>query len=236
MGGGCCGGSCGTGRGASGPGFGGPHFGGPKSRGQADFRRILGMAFVLNALMAAVALGTGIDAQSMALQALALVLLANAANHGASLWLAGRTLDLRAWANLARGLLLGGFGLWVLGSALWNAHSGGMSPNPWPMAMVGLMALSVATAVGMQLFAGRRGKPTLRTVWLCVRRDALACLAVAAAAAGVGMTGQDWPDGLVGAIIAGLSLPAAGATVRQAVAELRAYHGSPSAPASGEGA
>lgn len=231
MAGGCCGGSCGTGRGAGGSGF-----GGPKSRGQADYRRILGMAFVLNALMAAVALGTGVEAQSMALQALALVFLANAANHAASLWLAGRTLDLRAWANLARGLLLGGFGLWVLGSALLNAHRGGMTPDPWPMAMVGVMALSVATAVGMQLFAGRRGKPTPRTVWLCVRRDALACLAVVAAAAGVGMTGQDWPDGIVGAVIAGLSLPTAGAILRQAVAELRAYHGSSPAPAPGEGA
>jgi len=117
-----------------------------------------------------------------------------------------------------------------------NAHRGGMTPNPWPMAMVGVMALAVATAVGMQLFAGRRGKPTLRTVWLCVRRDALACLAVVAAGVGVGMTGQDWPDGIVGAIIAGLSLPTAGATLRQAVAELRAYHGSSSAPAPGEGA
>ena len=111
MAGGCCGGSCGTGRGGGGPGFGGPGFGGPKSRGQADYRRILGMAFVLNVLMAVVALGTGVNAQSMALHALALVFLANAASHGASLWLAGRSLDLRVWANLARGLLLGGLGL-----------------------------------------------------------------------------------------------------------------------------
>ncbi|MCW2236301.1 cation transporter [Azospirillum canadense] len=192
------------------------------------------MAFVMNALMAVAAFGAALDADSLALQALALVFLTNAANHGASLWLVGRALDWRDRVNLARLSLLLGLSLWVNVAAFWNVHHGNTFPDAWTMAMAGLMTLSVAVAVGMQLFAGRRGKPTLRTTWLCVRKDALACLAVVAAAVGTGTMGHGWPDSLAGAVISALLLATTQATLRQAMAGLWARHGSPSAPASGE--
>lgn len=222
MAGNCCGGSCGGGGGD------------PRHRRQADYRRVLRLAFAMNALMAVAAFGAALDADSLALQALALVFLANAANHGASLWLVGWALDWRDWVNLARSLLLIGLGLWVNVSACWSIYRGDAVPDAWTMAMAGLMTLSVTVAVGMQLFAGRRGKPTLHTTWLCVRKDALACLAVVAAAVGSGTMGHGWPDSLAAVVITAMLLVTAEVTLRQATAGLRARHGSPSAPASGE--
>ncbi len=222
MAGNCCGGSCGGGGGD------------PRLKRQADYRHVLRMAFVMNALMAVAAFGTALDAESLSLRALALVFLANAANHGASLWLVGWALDWRDWVNLARSLLLIGLGLWVNVVACWSIYRGTAFPDAWTMAMAGLMTLSVTLAVGMQLFAGRRGKPTLRTTWLCVRKDALACLAVVAAAVGTGTMGQGWPDGLAGVVLTAMLLATAEPNLRQAVAGLRARHGSPSATASGE--
>ncbi|HYH36754.1 MAG TPA: cation transporter, partial [Azospirillum sp.] len=101
--GGCCGGSCGTG-------------GGPANR-QADYRRVLRLALLVNALMFVIEMAASVQADSMALRADALDFLADAANYGISLWVLGRALEWRSWAAVVKGLSLGALGLWVLGGA-----------------------------------------------------------------------------------------------------------------------
>ena len=58
-------------------------------------------------------------------------------------------------------------------------------------------------------------------MWICSRNDAIANLAVLAAAAGVFGTGTGWPDIVVAAVMAALSVSGAVQIVRQALAELR---------------
>lgn len=214
MAGGCRGGSCGAG-GAPGPGG-----------RQADYRRILRMALLVNAIMFAIELAASLHTGSMALRADALNGLTAAANYGVSLWVLGRTLEWRARAAIAKGLLLVGMTLWVAGSIAWNAHAGTVPDAPL-MSLVALLALAVNLSTAALLFANRRGGASLRAVWLCTRNEAMANLAVMMAAAGVWTMGQGWPDILVAAVIATLSLSAGWSVLRQGVAELRAYHESP---------
>ncbi|HEY0836811.1 MAG TPA: cation transporter [Azospirillum sp.] len=216
MGGGCCGGSCGTG-GASGPGD-----------RQADFRRILRIALVVNALMFAIELTASLRAESTALRADALDFLADAANYGISLWVLGHALEWRSWAAVVKGLSLGAMGLWVVASAVWNASTG-VVPDAPTMGLIGLLALAANVSVAALLFASRRGDANMRSVWLCSRNDALANIAVMVAGAGVWSTQTGWPDIAVAAGIAGLALTAAWSILRQAFGELRAMHGAPAA-------
>lgn len=210
---GCCGGGCGTG-------------GGPSGR-QTDYRRTLRLALLVSALLCVVALTAGGEAQSMALRALALDLLARATGYGFSLWVLGRALEWRPWATVARGVALGGLGLWVLGGVVWSAGAG-VVPDAPVIGLVGLLALAANVAVATRLFAGRRRAASLRSVWLCARNDVLGNAAVLLAALGVWSTGTGWPDLVVATGIAGLSLAAAGASLVQAADERRAARGAPS--------
>ncbi|WP_448207382.1 cation transporter [Azospirillum sp. sgz302134] len=194
------------------------------------------MALLINAIMFVIELVASIDAQSMALRADALDFLADAANYGVSLWVLGKAMEYRSWAAVAKGLSLGGMGLWVVGSTAWNAYAGTVPDAP-VMSLVGLLALAANVSVAALLFASRRGDANMRSVWLCSRNDALANIAVMMAAAGVWTVRDGWPDVLVAAVIASISLSAAWSILRQAFGELRAYHEPPAmnppAPAAG---
>src|SRR2546430_9825825 len=93
-------------------------------RGNAAYRRILWIVLAVNAAMFAVEIGAGLAAGSAALQADALDFLGDAANYAISLAVVGLTLRHRAVAALAKAATMGGFGLWVLGSAFWHAYHG----------------------------------------------------------------------------------------------------------------
>ena len=194
---------------------------------RADYRRILRLALLVNALMFVVEIVASFRAESMALRADALDFAADAANYGISVWVLGMALEWRSWAAVVKGVALGVLGLWVLGSAVWNAAAGTVPDAP-VMSLIGLLALAVNVSVAALLFAGRRGDANMRSVWLCSRNDALANVAVMMAAAGVWSTATGWPALIVALGIACLSLSAAWSILRQAGGELRAMHGAPS--------
>ncbi|WP_174452790.1 cation transporter [Azospirillum baldaniorum] len=181
------------------------------------------MALVVNGLMAAVALAAGLETQSMALRASALDFLAAALTHGVGLWMMGRGLEARGWATLARGLALTVLGLGVVAATAWSAYAGTVPDAP-VMSLVALLGVGASLSVAVLLFAGRRGGVSLRAVWLCARNGVLTNAAVMMAAAGAWTMGQGWPDHLVAAVIAATVLSAAVTALRQAVAELRAWH------------
>lgn len=222
MAGNCCGGSCGSG-------------GRSNSGRQADYRRTLRMALIVNGLMAAVALAAGLETQSMALRASALDFLAAALTHGVGLWMMGRGLESRGWATLARGLTLTVLGLGVVAATAWSAYAGTVPDAP-VMSLVALLGMGATLSVAVLLFAGRRGGLTLRAVWLCARNGVLTNAAVMMAAAGAWTMGQGWPDHLVAAVIAATVLSAAVTALRQAVGERRAWHAPADPTGLGKGA
>ncbi|MDE8654288.1 cation transporter [Novosphingobium album (ex Liu et al. 2023)] len=169
------------------------------------WRRVLWLALAANAAMFAVEIGAGIAADSRALQADALDFLGDAANYAISLGVAGMAITWRARAALVKAASMLGFGLWVLGYAVYGLLAGA-TPEPETMGLVGTLALVVNVAVALMLFRFREGDANRRSVWICSRNDAIGNLAVLAAALGVFGTGQAWPDLLVAAIMAGLAI------------------------------
>jgi len=184
------------------------------------YRRILWIALAINAAMFAVEIVGGLTAGSVSLAADALDFLGDAANYAISLAVLGMTLQRRARAALLKGLSLGGLGLWVAGSTLANALAGTV-PEARLMGAIGVAALVANVTVAVLLYAYRKGDANMRSVWICSRNDAVGNVAVLLAAAGVFGTGAGWPDVIVAAIMATLSLTGAWRIVRHALDEMR---------------
>ncbi len=127
---------------------------------------------------------------------------------------------------MLKGLGLLVLGFWVVGSTIWHAVAGTL-PGAEVMGAVGFLALLANAGVALMLFRFRAGDANMRSVWICSRNDAIGNLAVLAAAAGVFGTGTGWPDIVVAAIMAGLSLSGGWQITQQAHRELRslAPHG-----------
>lgn len=199
------------------------------SGAERAYRRVLWAALAVNAGMFAVELAAGAAAGSVSLQADAMDFLADAANYVISLLVLGAALAWRARAALLKGVSLGAVGLWVAGQTAWNAVFQTV-PEAHVMGVVGTMALLANLGVAALLYLHRDGDANRRSVWICSRNDAVANLAVLAAAAGVFGTGTGWPDIAVAAVMAALSVAGAAQIVRQASAELRSV----AAPAAAE--
>lgn len=88
----------------------------------AAHRRVLWAVLIINAAMFVVEVAAGLAAGSASLQADALDFLGDAANYGVSLFVVGMALRYRATAALAKGITMGVFGLWVVGTVIWHAR------------------------------------------------------------------------------------------------------------------
>jgi Co/Zn/Cd efflux system component len=193
-------------------------------RGNATYRRVLWTVLVINAVMFVVEIGAGLAAGSASLQADALDFLGDAGNYIISLAVLSMALRYRAMAALAKGLSMGAFGLWVVGTVVWHAAMGTV-PEPITMGIVGVAALIANAACAVLLYAYRDGDANMQSVWICSRNDVLGNLAVLLAAIGVFGTGTGWPDLVVAAIMASLALQGATIVVRQAGHEFQSSGG-----------
>lgn len=184
-------------------------------------RKVLWWALAVNLLMFGVEIVTGVISQSMALQADALDFFGDAANYGISLAVLGLGLRARASAAFVKGISMGLFGLWVTGNTLYRVING-VPPEAAIMGLVGVLALVANLGVAFMLYRFRNGDSNMQSVWICSRNDAIANVAILAAAAGVFVSGTRWPDLAVAAVIATLALSGAWQVLRASVGELRA--------------
>lgn len=184
------------------------------------YRRVLWLALGLNAAMFAVESAASWTSGSVALLADAIDFFGDAANYALSLAVLGLALAVRSRAALLKAACMAGFGVFVLGRALWQLHTGAL-PEPVTMGAVGFVALAVNAGVALMLYRFRHGDANMRSVWICSRNDALGNVAVMLAALGVLGTGTAWPDLLVAAAMAALALTGASTVLRHARGELR---------------
>lgn len=185
------------------------------------FRKVLWWALTINLVMFGVEIAAGVISQSMSLQADALDFLGDAANYGISLAVLGLSLRARASAAFIKGISMGLFGLWVSGNTLYRVING-IPPEAAIMGAVAVLALIANLIVAFLLYRFRNGDSNMQSVWICSRNDAIANVAVLAAAGGVFASGTRWPDLAVAAIIAALALSGAWRVLRTSVRELRA--------------
>ncbi len=186
----------------------------------ARYRRILWVALAINLGMFLVEIGAGLHAGSVSLLSDSLDFFGDAANYGVSLWVLGLGVAMRARASLAKAVTMGSFGVFILSMAVANFVEGSVPDAP-TMGVVGVIALLANLLVATLLYAYREGDSNMRSVWLCSRNDALGNLAVMLAALGVFGTGSGWPDLIVAALMALLSISAAVQIIRHARQELR---------------
>lgn len=191
----------------------------PPPAADPRYRRILWIALVANAAMFFVELAASAFSGSSALAADAADFAGDAANYGLSLAAIAAG---GAWASrtaLFKGFAMAVYGLGVIAWTAWRAWLG-VPPEPLTMGLVGTLALVVNVWVAVLLYRYRGGDANMRSVWLCSRNDAIANVAVIAAALGVAGSGSLWPDAIVAAIIAGLALSSARSVIGQARREL----------------
>ena len=196
------------------------HCNSPDAKLDASYRWTLWSVLVINSAMFLVEIGAGFAAGSASLQADALDFFGDSANYAVSLFVVGMSLRYRASAALAKGVTMGLFGLWVIGTAIWHAIYGTL-PGAFTMGAVGLAALAANAASFGILWAYRGGDSNMHSAWICTRNDVLGNIAVLVAALGVFGTGTGWPDILVATIMASLALQGAVVVLRQSVSELR---------------
>ena len=193
---------------------------GPPSARDDGFRRVLWIALIVNAGMFLVEGISGLLGDSVSLQADALDFLGDAANYGLGLAVLGLALTHRAAAALIKGVSMGLFGLWVVGSAVHNMVVQTV-PSPAIMGAIGFLALAANLGVAVLLYRHRTGDSNRRSVWLCTRNDAIGNLAVMLAASGVFASGSAWPDLAVAVVMATLALSSSYRVIEQAVGEIR---------------
>jgi Co/Zn/Cd efflux system component len=187
----------------------------------ARYRKILWIALIVNATMFLVEIGAGVQAGSLSLLADAVDFAGDALNYAVSLAVLASALAWRARAAILKAVSMMGFGLYVLGAALWSVWHGEV-PQAMTMGAVALLALVANVVVAWTLYAFREGDANMRSVWLCSRNDAIGNVAVFTAALGVFGTGSAWPDLLVAGLMAVLALHGGWAVLRQARGELGA--------------
>ena len=183
------------------------------------YRRVLWIALAVNAVMFFVELAAGYRSGSLSLLADAIDFAGDAANYAVSLAVLSAALTWRARTALLKSFCMMGFGVFVLGRALWSMFYG-VAPDAATMGAIGFLALVANVSVAWILYAFREGDANMRSVWLCSRNDAISNIAVMIAAVGVMGSGSAWPDLAVAAVMATLALSGGWAVLQHARREL----------------
>ena len=195
---------------------------GDTKRAERDpaYRRALWIVILLNLGFGLIEIVGGFVADSQALKADALDFIGDGSISLFGLIALGWTARARSRIALAQGLFLGALGLGVIGFAIWRAMNA-EGPEADLMGGIGIVALIVNVSAALVLSRFREGDANVRAIWLFSRNDALANVAVIAAAGLVAWTGKAWPDLAVAGVIALLFLHSAWEITRGALAEMR---------------
>jgi cation diffusion facilitator family transporter len=188
--------------------------------GSGRERKVILIAFCINAAMFCAEFAAGIIGDSTALLADSLDMLADAAVYAISLYAIGRSLQLRSGAALTNGVLESVLGLGIIIEATGKMIHGA-SPDAAVMGIFSVLALGANLACFGLLARYRQGDINLRATWLCSRNDVLANTGVLGAAGLVALTGSFWPDLIIGVIIALIVIKTASTVALEAIGNLR---------------
>jgi cation diffusion facilitator family transporter len=180
----------------------------------------LKIVLAINVVMFIVELIAGLVGHSISLVADSLDMLGDAMVYGFSLYVVARGETMKAKAALLKGIIMAGFGLFVLAQAIYRI----LYPQLPAHEVIGVIALLALMANGIcfyLLWRHRSDDINMSSVWLCSRNDIIANISVMFAAFGVWLTRSGWPDIVVGLALAALFLRSALFVLREAIKELR---------------
>ena len=180
-----------------------------------DQKGVLVTLLVINAGMFVLEITFGILAQSTALIADALDMLADATVYGISLYAVGRDLHHKITAARISGIFQITLGLGVLLEVVRRFVSGS-DPEPQFMIVVGVLAL-IANSICLALISRHRdGEIHMRASWIFSRNDVLANLGVIVAGVLVAFFNNYLPDLVIGALISTLVVSGGIRIIREA--------------------
>lgn len=185
-----------------------------------EYKRALMAVIFINAVMFLVEMPMGFFGQSQALKADALDFLSDTFTYSLSLFVIGRSVKLRSWAALIKGISLAILGVWVLGSTFW-AIIVLETPVISVMGGVAFMALMANLTSVVILSRFKDGDANVRSVWLCSRNDALSNVAVIGAAFAVWLTNTAWPDLIAATFIAFVFVTGSFQIIKQSLSEMQ---------------
>lgn len=166
-----------------------------------DRRRILYFVLTINLLMFGFELAAGLWANSTALLADSLDMLADALVYVVSLWAVSRGLRPRAFAALSNAALEGLLGLAVLAQVGYHIVTPVVPVGNAIMIVAGI-AMTANSVCGALLLRFRHDDINMRAVWLCTRNDVLGNAGTILAGALVLVLGSKWPDLVIGGLLA----------------------------------
>lgn len=184
------------------------------------YRRVLIAVIAINLIGFGAVLIGSVAQGSAALAANALDFLADSVTYAVSLWVIGRSIQVRATAALVKSASLAALGVGVLAFAIWRALTGA-APEGFVITGLGAFGFAANLLAAALLLRFRNGDANVRSVWLCTRNDLAHSLGVAAAGGLVWLTGSRWPDLAAGALLAAIFLHSAWSITRQALDEAR---------------
>ncbi len=183
------------------------------------YKRALRAVIALNVLgFAVVAVGSWLAA-SASLAANTLDFAADAATYALSLWVIGKSVQVRSGAAFFKSASLATMAVGIVALAIWRAATGA-APEGGTISGLGLFGAAINLTAALLLVRFRDGDANVRSVWLCTRNDLIQCLAVAATGVLVTVTGSRWPDLIVGVLLAGVFFRSAWQIMAQARREL----------------
>lgn len=183
--------------------------------------KILKIVLYINAFMFIVELTVGLLANSISLIADSLDMLGDALVYGFSLYVVAHNSRMKAISAIFKGSIMGLFGLFVLGQAVYRIINPQV-PIYEAIGAIGLLALITNSFCFFLLWRHRSDDINMNSVWLCSRNDIIANVSVIIAAIGVWLTASAWPDILVGLILAAVFLHSALFVLKGAIIELKA--------------
>ncbi len=186
-------------------------------RGQQS--HVLWIVLAVNAGLFGLEFTVGWLARSTALLADSLDMLGDAFVYAFSIWVLHRGERWRARAALSKGLVQLGFGVLVLGQAVWSVATSA-DPSAAAMGWMGAIALAGNTWCFVLLWRHRSDDLNMRSVWLCSRNDLIANTAVLGAAGLVWALDSKWPDIVVGVAIAALFFRTALSIIQESLTAL----------------
>lgn len=185
-----------------------------------SIKNVLWVALIINAAMFVVEIVAGFYGDSLALKADALDFFSDAGNYAISLFVLTASTHTRAKASIFKAATMILFGLLVIAYAV-SSFINGSQPEPTTMGLIAIIALFANIFVAFLLFKYRGEDSNMQSVWLCSRNDAIGNIAVIVAALGVFSFSNNWPDLVVGLIIAALALSSAWQIIKSAKTELQ---------------
>ncbi|MEK7132760.1 MAG: cation diffusion facilitator family transporter [Patescibacteria group bacterium] len=190
---------------------------------QKALRSVLWLALLINMGMFIVEFAGGILGNSNALLADSADMLSDTFVYGVSLWVLTGDHHTKAQVSLAKGVLMGILGLFVLGQAVYKILVPSL-PEAGLIYVLGFVALIANIITALLLLRFRNDDRNVKSAWLCSRNDVLGNAAVIAGGFLVLYFGSMWPDIIIGVGIALIVLWSSIGIVRDSIPHIKHEH------------